>query len=506
MVDGSSSITSIDSVRRSRSFFSTVRPRTNDDKEVTAAHGNLQTDDDSQALTDEHPQIHARDSRPWAMASAAGRLSEPEVLVHAKARLFPGSVPAFDGDPEADADATGDAGGGSAVGADADAYAVVDTQFAAAEWLAGSRIDEAVRASLAPFNHVRVGGGYPDLVGVRRLGPELLAVERFGDEPPLIAVEAKGYAGDGRVDTERGIVRAYDRLHEANAAYLAAPAGAITGTDRTLARELNVGVLGVRPDGRVEPLEVPRVVGNRTSDEATAIRFQASAQGVADRSFGLNHPKNYLGYALAHYAAGPTDELLSDYRVVNAVDDARRGAAFLDLVREAPDGVRLRPLGREVVRFALGRYGSVEAALEEFAAWHGSPTRFVDLAPAWGQLARRVLFAYPATRLLVEELQTMHDDGITAPSLVDLVEWLHVQHPSFTVELFVRGDVDVRSRVLTPEGDLRRNALTDGNVYHSPTVFQLKAICYHAGVLAERGAEPHRLDPCGDCWALREPV
>ncbi len=104
------------------------------------------------------------------------------------------------------------------------------------------------------------------------------------------------------VDTERGIVQAYDRLHEANAAYVAAPSEAISETDRTLARELNVGVLGVDLDGEVAVLEPARVVGNRTSSEATALRFQAGAQGVADKSFGLNHPKNYLGYPLAHYA------------------------------------------------------------------------------------------------------------------------------------------------------------------------------------------------------------
>ena len=414
------------------------------------------------------------------MATAAGPLAEPRVLAHAKRRLFP--------DEET-----------------AGTYAVVDTQFSTGEWLDGERVATTVRETLAPFNHVRVGSGYPDLVGVRTLEPELLAVERFGDEPPLVAVEAKGHAGGG-VDTQRGILQAYDRLHEANAAYLAAPAGAVSQTDRTLARELNVGVLGVDADGTVEPLEVPRVVGNRTTDDATAIRFQASVQGVADRSFGLNHPKNYLGYALALYAAGSTEELLVANDVVGAVDDARRGAAFLGLVEEMPGGPELTALGHEVVRFALARSGSVEAALGEFEQWHGSARRFVDLAPAWGQLARRVVAAYPATELLVTELQQMHVDGIPEPTLVDLVVWLHEHHPTFTVELFVRGDEAVRSRVLSPEGELREEALEDGAVYHSPTVFQLKAMCYHAGILAERGAEPSRLTPLEDSWALRNPV
>ncbi|WP_126662296.1 hypothetical protein [Haloterrigena salifodinae] len=415
------------------------------------------------------------------MSSAAGSLSEPQVLAHTKRRLFP-----TEGGAER-------------------SYVVADTQFSQDEWLPGRPIEPAIRDRLAPFNHVRIGGGYPDLVGVRDLESDLLAVERLGEEPPLIAIEAKGYASGG-VDTQRGIVQAYDRLHEANAAYLAAPAAAISETDRTLARELNVGVLGVDAAGDVEALEVPRIVGNRTSSEATALRFQAGAQGIANKSFGLNHPKNYLGYPLAHYADGDTATLLSEYEVVGAVDSARQGAAFLGLIEDGPRGVELTSLGQEVVRFATGRCGSVEAALAEFEDWYRSRKRFVDLAPDWGQLARRVVFEYPATELLVAELQAMHDDWQPEPSLVDFLTYLHEVQPTFAVELFLRGDDDVRRRALTEDGKLRREALADGTVYHAPTVFQLKAMLYHTGILTERGAEPHRLEPRDDVWALREPV
>jgi len=412
--------------------------------------------------------------------AAAASLAEPTVLAHAKRRLFPASD-----DPAA--------------------YAVCDTQFATSEWLAGRRIPDEIRSTLAPFNHVRLGSGYPDLVGVRALESDLLTVERFGDQPPLVALEAKGYTEDGTVDVERGVVQAYDRLHEANAAFVAAPTNAVAGEARTLARELNVGMLGVAPDGDVDVLEVPRVVGNRTSDEASAIRFQATAQGVANKSFGLNHPKNYLAYPLAMVHEQSTADVLAD-RVVGAIDSAKRGATFLGLVDDAPNGLDLTPLGHEVVRFALENYQSVDAALDAFSAWQGSQQRFTELSPRWGGLARRVVWAYPATTLLVTELQTMHDDGITDPSLVDLVEWLHVQHPTFTVELFVKGTDDARSRVLDADGALQLDALADGACYHSPTVFQLKAMLYHAGLLAERGAEPHRLDPTADSWRLRTPV
>ncbi len=412
--------------------------------------------------------------------STTASLSEPYVLSYTKRRLFP--------DDE-----------------ETNAYAVTDTQFAKEEWLPGQPIESTVHEQLAPFNHVRVGTGYPDLVGVRSLESELLAVERFGSQPPLIAVESKGYTEDGTADVETGVLQAYDRLHEANAAYVSAPDGTISQSARTLARELNVGVLAVESDGEVSPLVVPRVVGNHTSDEASSIRFQATARGVADRSFSLNHPKNYLAYPLALYHPEETDAVISEY-VVGETDGARNGAAFLGLVSERPDGVQLTPLGREVVRFAVNRHGTVESAVESFQRWKRSGQRFCEIAPEWGLLTRRVMWTYPATKLLVEELQTMYDDGIEDPSLVEFLEWLHVQHPAFAIELFVRGTERVRRRVLETDGELDLVSIEDGSVYHSPTVFQLKTMLFHAGILAERGTEPHRLDPTTDSWQLREPL
>lgn len=410
--------------------------------------------------------------------AAAASLTEPHVLAHTKTHLFPDD--------------------------DTDSYVVADTQFARDRWVDDRPIAAEVRSRLAPFNHVRVGTGYPDLVGVRKLDPEYLAVERLGEEPPLVVIEAKG-RGSGGVDVERGVIQAYDRLHEANVAFVSAPTAAISSTDRTLARQLNVGVLGVAEDGAIDVLERPRVVGNRTAEEATAIRFQASAQGVADRNFSLNHPKNYLAVPLA-IAHGDDHRALIDSHVVSAVDGAFRGAAFLGLIEERGAGYRLTSLGQEVVRFALREYPSLRRALTTFEQWQRSRKRFRDLAPRWGQLARRVVFEYPATELLVTELQTMHDDGLARPSLVDLVTWLHGQHPTFTIELFLRGDEDVRERALTDDGRLRPPVLEEGSSYHSPTVFQLKAMLFHAGILTERGSEPSNLDPQTDEWALCEPL
>jgi len=409
------------------------------------------------------------------MAAASG-LTEPTVLAKTKQQLF---------GPETE-----------------HSYVVADTQFAQDNWIDDQPISPETKSILAPFNHVALGSGFPDLVGVDHLDDELLAVDRVGSEPPLIAIEAKGDTSDG-VDVQRGILQAYDRLDEANVAYVTAPAGAITQPERTLASELNVGVLGVDSAGDIQILERPRVVGNRTSDEASAIRFQASAQGVAEKSFGLNHPKNYLGVALAAYHEGDTRELVAEH-VVGAVDSAVRGAEFLGLVDTARATIELTTLGGEVIRFALRHYDSVDATLEAFEDWQGSRSRFVEAEPLWGELVRRIVFSYPATELLVSELQQHHDDLNDSPTLVDLVRWLHKSHPTFAVELFIRGTESARERVLTGDGELRQSALTDGSVYHSPTVFQLKTMLYHAGILTERGAEPSNLTPSEDSWQLRE--
>ena len=410
---------------------------------------------------------------------SAAALSEPQVLAHTKRELFP------------DDEST-------------DSYSVCDTQFAQSEWLSGQPISTAIRDTLSPFNHVEIGTGYPDLVGVGQFETTYLSTDRLS-EPPLVAIEAKGHTDTGGVDIEKGLQQAYTYLQEANAAFLTVPADTVTASLRSAARELNVGLLGVQPEGTLSLIETPRVVGNRTSDEASAIRFQATAQGVANKSFSLNHPKNYLGYPLALYHPDSTEEILSEY-VVGDVSGARKGAAFLGLIKETPTGEQLTPLGREVVRFAHSRYDDVAAAVETFSDWHRSQQCFYDLAPEWGLVARRVMWSYPATQVLVERLQSLHATGTMTPSLVDLVTELHESKPTFTVELFIRGTDSARSEVLTDEGELRKSALATGDHYHAPTVFQLKTMLYHAGFLTESGIEPHKLDPATDKWKLREPL
>lgn len=414
-----------------------------------------------------------------SVAGGTDRLSEPAVLAIAKQHLFA---------PE-----------------DEDSYAVTDTQFATDFWRSGDPVDDRIHTVLSPYNHVRLGSGYPDLVGVGRLDDEYLegaTHDRQGG--PLIAVEAKGHAHGG-VDVERGITQAYDRLADANAVYLAAPADAITSSARSMARSLNVGVLSVTPDEAMTIVEVPRAVGAQAPEAARAIRFQATAQGVVDQSFGLNHPKNYLAYPLAVFHP-ETTEAVMERHVVGAVESARNGAAFLGLITQTPGGVELTDLGREVVRFAIGHAGSVDAAVRQFETWQRSSERFVDIGGEWGTMARWVVYHYPATELLVTQLQRLHDNGKPDPTLPELVLAIFNEHPTFAVELFIRGTDHARSRVFLDENTLDATVLEDASIYASPTVFQLKAMLYHVGILTNRGAEPTRLTPNEDVWQLRHPI
>lgn len=415
--------------------------------------------------------------------SVASGLTEPNVLAHTKQALF---------------------------GADLeDTYVVADTQFAKEKWIRGTNIDSEVKKILSPFNHVRVGSGYPDLVGAcgtDRVEDYILNPDSMTKENALIAVEAKGYTDNsGAVNLEKGITQAHDRLSGANAAYVSAPRKSIGTSTRVMARELNVGVLGVSADGSVTVYEKPRPVGVQRTTSTNAIRFQATAQGVANQYFGLNHPKNYLGYTLAVHSSANTEEAVEEY-VVGAVSDAKKGAEFLGLIDTTGSSETLTSLGKEVIRFAVSKHGSVDIALENFADWKRSRKRFTEVAPQWGLVSRRVVFEYPATELIVEELQRIHDRGNIEPSLKEFVLNLYDNHPSFAVELFISNKEEKRGRVFQDDDTLDAKALESGSVYQPSTTFQLKAMMYHTGILTDTGKEPSNIEPTEDVWQLLETV
>lgn len=414
------------------------------------------------------------------MASLA--ITEPRVLATTKDQLF-----------------TGDETGSG--------YTVVDTQFLTDQWLNDVPIPQEVTETLAPFNHVRVGSGYPDLVGAGSIEDDSFRGHHGDiDSPPLTVVEAKGYGSTGQVDTETGIVQAHDRLQEANLGFLAAPHSSISAETRALGRELNIGVLGVTEDQSVEVLEKPRVVGTKVGQEASTIRFQAGPQRVADQSFHLNRPKNYLGYPFCVYHPEPTANVLEEY-VVRDFKSARDGAAFLGLIEKQPDGSDvLFPLGEEVLRFGLQKHEqSLRSVLEEFKSWKGKRTRLTQIAPDWALIARRVVFSFPATQMLVKHIQELQNND-QPPILPTVVEYLFDTSPTFAVEFFIRDTEEARSAVLTGDGELITASLLESQVYRSVVAYQFKQMLYHSGILAESGSDSGNLEPQESNWRLEQPI
>ncbi|WP_188876546.1 hypothetical protein [Halarchaeum grantii] len=402
-------------------------------------------------------------------------LAEPTVLAAAKDALYPD------------------------VSERPDRYAVTETQFTTAIW--GSEpISPTIHERLQPFNSVRLESGEPDLLGVGMPHGEVL--NDGVASAPVVAVEAKGYRRSGAVDVARGIEQAHSRLSEVNLGYVAAPTAGVSETARALARELNVGIVGVEDAHSATVLEPARVTGaGEFSRGVEAIRFQARTNQFTAGSFPVNHPKNYLGYVLAAAAEGETDATYGEH-VIRLPESGRRGAALFGLLDVRGED-ELTHLGAEVVRFARTRHGSVERALEEFDAWTGRSTRFTDLAPRWAQLARSVMMQYEPTKLLVDALEALHREGVREAGLPELVERACAINQPLAVEVCVTEDA--REAVLTRDGDLDTDALRDPHVYKTGLHFQYKAQLYHVGLVTDRGTDD-KSAVLDDTWRLEQPV
>jgi hypothetical protein len=407
----------------------------------------------------------------------AATLTEPAVLAAAKDSLYP------------DLDTS------------TDHYAVTETQFTKSTW-GGWKIPDELRRRLAPYNTIRLADGEPDLLGVGM--PALEVLNADATTTPVAVIEAKGHNTDpSAADVRTGINQAHGHLSEVNIGYVAAPIQSITDQARALARDLNIGIIGVESPHDAMLIEPARVTGvGDFSTTIDAIRFQATTHRLTEGSFPVNHPKNYLGYALALAADGDTPDVYSEY-VINSVSGGRRGAVLLGLVDNQPDGEALTHLGAEVVRFARSHHGTVDAALDEFASWKGRSTPFTDLTPQWAQLARSVAIQYEPTQLIIEALERLHQRGIK-PATIDTVvrEACRINQP-LTVEVFFTQSR--REDVLTADGDIDESVLTDPTVYKSGIHFQFKYHLRHIGLLTAGGTDD-KDEVLSNNWELNQAV
>lgn len=404
-------------------------------------------------------------------------LAEPTVLAAAKDTLYPN------------------------IDTSSDQYAVTETQFTQSTW-GGWTIPDALRDRLAPYNTIRLNAGEPDLLGVGTPATDVLNSDAA--TTPITVIEAKGHNTDpSAADVTRGITQAHAHLPEVNLGYVAAPAPSITDTARAQARNLNVGVIAVDDTESARVVEPARVTGaGEFSTTIDAVRLQATTHRLTDGSFPVNHPKNYLGYALALAADDDTDTVYAD-NVINAISGGRRGAILLNLVDDQPNGDSLTHLGAEVVRFARDQHGSVTAALVEFDTWTGSRTRFTELAPRWAQLARSVAIQYEPTRLIITALERLHENGVSEPTLADVaLEATRINQP-LAVEVFFTQHR--RDAVLTADGEIAESELTDPTVYKSGIHFQFKYQLYHLGILTTGGTDDKQA-VLNNSWRLEHAI
>jgi len=379
-------------------------------------------------------------------------------------------------------------------------YVVVDSQFTRETWLTDEAVNEEILDQLSPFNHIKIGNGYPDMVGVAQ-PPSNCILDDFSlqSNRPLISVEAKGYTRAGDIDLKSGIFQAYDRLLNSNLSFLAAPLDSFDETTISMSENLNIGLLGIDPKGEIEIVKKSKLLGFESSKETQIIRYQASPQGIRHESFPLNHPKNYLAYPLALYHEKETEVLIKKY-IVNIPRYCSYGAEFLGLINREPKE-ELTQLGEEVVRFALRNFDSIEEALRSLEKLKGSRKRFVKASPDWVEIIRYTMMNYPFTKILVREINKLQKN-CQNPTIIDLVKSLYKEHSSLSIELFIKEKK--REEIFDEKDNLKFEKLKDPKIYQTHTTFQFKTMLYHAGIIENRGYDINKFNPEEDIWKLRQ--
>jgi hypothetical protein len=406
-------------------------------------------------------------------------LIEPQVLAEAKEFLLP---------PESE-----------------HGYAVVDAQFKTDTW-GHQMIDQPVRTTLEPINTLRMANGRPDAVLTPPKSDTYRSdIRDSATALPIAVIEAKGKVKNNRQNTAQvAITQAHRHIGEVNLGFAAVPRTAISASDRSLARELNIGLLAIDQRG-AELIEKSHLVGTETSATAETLRFHANLGGTAVENLKKNHPKNALGYALATQHPGDTESVFEKY-VIKSVSDARLDATALGLISLSVAGPRLSPEGREAVRTVIYRYGGTETALEEIESLRGSRKRFIDKCPVMATVVRQALLSYPPTQVLLDSLEELAEAGNTEPSLAEVAKAVARKNPNLALDLFISTHSEDRKQILATDSDqpLDPTIFDDGEVYSTHTTFQYKAMLRHVGLVAgPLNDTKSELDPTSSVWKLK---
>jgi hypothetical protein len=229
---------------------------------------------------------------------------------------------------------------------------------------------------------------------------------------------------------------------------------------------------------------------------------------------GLNHPKNYLGYALAFAVSGSVSEsntLVEEYQIVGDFEKARHGAVELGFLETIDGKYALTERGDSLATFAEEQYGTIEAALDSLGELYRSPERFIDARPQWAdELQSAVLAVSPLDRL-IGGMQEILSDRVTPAAELELPMLfgeLYTRNPSFARSLFLDAETREQYDSLSVEsGNIEStlpDELWDPDHYFSTTIFPLKSFLWHAGVLTTKGREAVRLSRTDEnyLWGL----
>jgi hypothetical protein len=367
-----------------------------------------------------------------------------------------------------------------------ESHSIVDSQFDRDQW-GKQHIPSDISNQLAPINSLSMAAGRPDALIISPHHHVFeTSIENDPTAPLLAVIEAKGYSGDS-VNVEEAITQAHSHLDEVNLAFAAVPKRSVTQIHERLAGELNVGLLGIESDGSIELIQQPRPIGASFTPETETIRFHARIGGDLPSKLKKNQPKNPLGYALAVATAGDTDTVCERY-VIGSVSDARQDAEALNLVTTQSGKPELTSTGTDAVRTLSYCYDGIHGALQTVDQLYGSPNRLITEEPPMGIVARNAVLQYPPTRILIETLTQLSQDGIDSPQVDQVATRLAENHPDIAVDLFLNVDPGERLESHS-SGEIEPAVFDAEENYHTHTLFQYKAVLFHTGILTTKGLD-----------------
>lgn len=229
--------------------------------------------------------------------------------------------------------------------------------------------------------------------------------------------------------------------------------------------------------------------------------------------YSFNHPKNYLGYAvaLAHTRDAESADQLTEEYVVGAPNMARRGAENLDLVSDGKLTERGEWACSELRERLVDGEDCLEV-LEVFDELKGARKRFVEQFPELRPIGPHIAMGDPTVARLANCLRETHkgrqgEDVPYAVSTISLFFELHVRDEEFATEFLLHDHPTIRC---ASKGDdliaLQEGTLDGVTTYRSATTYQLHNLLWHLGVVWTKGKQAKDVSPHEDIWALEADI